>query len=163
MAVIVSSSDANTSLPINPSSNDTNWMQDLVVETKPEIVEQKNDTPVVTITPVKEIQKSEVIVQKSEPIIKNMYIEADQAVTAKIVEPLVQVAPTIFPEIKPINSKAVDLDELFGTVKPNISIEKITEEKMPSTQTPIQKEKNDHHTLQKFMFALAGSLAVIAG
>lgn len=162
MAVIVSSSDANTSSSLSSSTNDTNWMQDLVVEKKPEIMEPKSETPsiiepqktmetsIITTVPNKEAEKPQ------EPTIKNIYIEADQAAVKEKVEPLIHVnTSTPSPDVKPTNPKAVDLDELFGTTKANPSVESTIEVKVASVPTIIEKGNNDHHTLQKFMFGLA--------
>ncbi len=96
MAVIISTNDPIPTNTAPQASNDTSWMQDLVVETKPEIIaeptpaEQKIETPVVmqeTIQNSKIIEKNtplEVTPRtpeetKKDPIITNIYIAADQA------------------------------------------------------------------------------------
>ncbi len=180
MAVIISSNDPIPTNTTSQGNNDTSWMQDLVVEAKPEIVEKTVEVikPVTEDTVVevaKEIEAPKIIETtpivvpetRKDPIITNMYIAADQA-NATNSEPKQTTNTPIAnstTEIKTTNPKAINLDDLFGNTKTTeaISYEAPSKEAMAVPIQTEQKTQNDSHTLQKIVFGLAWSLAVIAG
>ncbi len=182
MAVIISNTDPIPTNTASQANNDTSWMQDLVVEQKPEVTVETNPTiqivekPVViqeempstqTIEKNKTEQTTKTVSEetKTDPMITNMYIAADQANKEPVApkEPIA-VTPTKSMEIKPTNAKAIDLDELFGNTKTTetINYESPKEQPIAAKATELRTE-SDHHLLQKIVFGLAGSLAIIAG
>lgn len=193
MAVIISNNDPIPTNAAPTTPNDTSWMQDLVVDPKPEVVTettvQNIEAPIqveskIKTTPILEpkvtivqpaistiqedIVPAAIVVPeiKKDPIITNIYIAADQANNAgntKTQESLSQATQAATPEIKASNPKAINLDELFGNTKTTetITTEAPKEEKTSFKQA--EKKVSEHNVLQKFMFGLAGSLAIIAG
>lgn len=170
MAVIISNDDPITTNTASPVSTDTGWMQDLVVDTQAETVPSvspiSTDISASVVSPETEVITKSIITPEpqKDPLIPNIYIAADQATATKTDTsiPQVTVAPTS--DIQKTNPKAINLDELFGNTKTTEIVvdESIAKEKTVHTASK-EENKSDHHILQKFMFALAGSLAIIAG
>lgn len=178
MAVIISNNDPIPTNPTPPANNDTSWMQDLIVEQKPKIIEQ----PTEKIVEIIENKIVEPVIQETKPIIEqntsttvpeiktestitNMYIAADQINNSAKWNDTNSVQPvaTSTIEAKVNNPKAINLDDLFGNTNPKeeTQVQTPKEENNKNYQAK-QKEEVDHHTLQKFMFGLAWGLAIIA-
>lgn len=150
MAVIISNTDPIPTNTAPQANNDTSWMQDLIVEQKPEIITETSPTIQVAEKPVvivQETSKSAQTIQniepketattvveepKKDPMITNMYIAADQAnhEPSSPKEPIADT-PTKSVETKPTNAKAIDLDELFGNTKTTETISSESPKEQP--------------------------------
>lgn len=180
MAVIISNDNTILTNNASKADNDTNWMQDLVVESKPEIVAAavpaSKDIIQETPAPKENIVVAEQPKQENptlyteikqepqkDPMITNMYIAADQdKLSPKEAKTITTDIDTAGP--KPTNPRAINLDDLFGNIKPSESTNyEPAQETIKTINQTEQSTKNDSHTLQKVMFGLAWSLAVIAG
>jgi hypothetical protein len=97
---------------------------------------------------------------KKDPIITNMYIAADKA-SATNSEPKQINNDTLITntaiEIKTVNPKSINLDDLFGNTKTTeaAGYEVPSKEVATVAVQTEQKTQNEHHAMQKIVFGLA--------